>query len=179
MMADMPSVHDAHLDHQAAQPVPEAEQAAHHLTIAEYAERAGVSEFTVRRKICRSELLTEIVDGPYGPEYRILLAEQPDRRGRLEHAQERQAVRAVGGPPLHNGKGSLHRTTDPDIGELITLVREQQQTILELADRCGFLAARVQSLEEEIRSLTASVSLLGDIPADQVTAATGDLPHPH
>ena len=69
--------------------------------------------------------------------------------------------------------------TDPDIGELITLVREQQRTILELADRCGFLAGRVQSLEQEIRSLTASVSLLGDIPADQVTAATGDLPHPH
>ena len=79
MMADMPSVHDAHLDQHDTQPVPEAEQAAHHLTIAEYAERAGVSEFTVRRNICRSELLTEIVDGPYGPEYRILLAEQPDR----------------------------------------------------------------------------------------------------
>ena len=87
MQADTLSTNDDQPDHHGAQaPHQLDDQAPHrgdhplHLTIAEYAEHVGLSQSTIRRKIRRGELAAELVEGPYGQEYRIWLGDQVVRR---------------------------------------------------------------------------------------------------
>ena len=69
------------------------------------------------------------------------------------------------------------------LGELISLLREKDQTILELAGRTGWLQAklqeaegRMQDLEQELRLLKAPTAAAADMPADQVPAETTNHP---
>ena len=161
MQADTVSPNGDLADHRDAQTLHQSgDQGAHHgdhpfwLTIAEYAEHVGLSQSTIRRKIRRGELAAELVEGPYGQEYRIWLGDQ--------------AVHQAPGGRSSDGDLGVHRGNQPDhqpasgLGELVALVERQQQTILELSGRCGWLQSenqqllgRVQSLEEQVALLSA------------------------
>ena len=124
------------------------------VTIAEYAEHVGLSQSTVRRKIRRGELAAELVEGPYGQEYRIWLGDQT-----VHH--EPRGWSPDGDLGAHHGDQADYRPAS-GLGELVALVERQQQTILELSGRCGWLQSenqqllgRVQSLEEQVALLSA------------------------
>jgi hypothetical protein len=73
---------------------------------------------------------------------------------------------------------SLDRSGDHDWLQLIRdrdeLIREKDQTIMELSGRLGFYQARVQSLEEEVKMLSAPIEELAPRGAnyDQPPAET-------
>jgi hypothetical protein len=160
MQADTPSTNGDPTDHRDAQTLHRpGDQGGHSrdhplwLTIAEYAEHVGLSQSAIRRKIRRGELAAELVEGPYGQEYRIWLGDQ------AAHHEQR------GWPP--DDDLAAHRGDQPDyqpasgLGELVALVERQQQTILELSGRCGWLQSenrqllgRVQNLEEQVTLLS-------------------------
>lgn len=122
------------------------------MTIAEYAELHGISERTVRRRIQRGQLRAIMVAGPYGPEYQIV--EGAPTNGN-----------AADEPPLTSRPPSpaADETDSPDISgtwpdtldSFLALVRDQQQTIMELSGRCGWLQAQIEAATSRIRELEA------------------------
>ncbi len=107
----------------------------------------------------------------------------PDRIGPdQDRGQDRTAIRnGPDGETLPQSEESLPqgRVSAEGFGELVALLREKDQTILELAGRCGFLQARVQDLERENRLLRAP-AFAAHIPLDtwldrvREYASTGD-----
>ena len=83
----------------------------------EYAEHVGLSQYTIRRKIRRSVLATELVEGSYGQEYRIWLDDQSVRRDQ-----------GAWPPPVdqggHHGDQSDYQPAE-GLADLVALVREQ------------------------------------------------------
>ena len=154
MQADTLSTNDDQTDHHGAQaPHQLDDQAPHrgdhplHLTIAEYAEHVGLSQSTIRRKIRRGELAAELVEGPYGQEYRIWLGDQVVRR-------DQGGWSPPGAQGGHHGDQSDYQPAE-GLGELVALLREKDQTILVLAGRCGFYQAEIQHLHAQLEDARA------------------------
>jgi len=147
------------------------------VTVAQAADLTGAQPRTIRRWISRGRLAVR--SGPHGRLVELgaverLVAERldgdpgivgiltgPDRIGPdYDHGQGRTAIRnGPDGETLPQTEESLPqgKVSAEGFGELVALLREKDQTILELAGRCGFLQARVQELERENLLLRAPV----------------------
>lgn len=148
------------------------------VTLAEYAALTGQSARTVRDKVRRGVIPAELVKGPHGFEYRLC---HPDSTlpGTLLEDCEQPNSHPDGQPTdtVIEGFGQ----GDSSLGELVALVRDQQDQITRLNDeraelygRLGFLQARVQGLEQEIRLLKAPP----ESAPEPATAAEADDPPP-
>ena len=114
------------------------------LSLAEYAALVGLSVKTVRRKVRNGEIAAELIDGPHGPEYRVAHPTQETGQG----AQQGTLPERV--PTMGNLEPLLGR-----LDTLMSMVDRLSRENLELAGRCGFLQAKLQDAEAEIRLLKA------------------------
>ena len=117
-----------------------------YLSAKEAAAVAGVSERTVRRWLASGQLKAVRRGRAFAISHEALAAISG-----LDHGQ--------GGHPSDSGQRS-GRTADDngraaDTAELVALIREQQQTILELSGRVGYFQAQLEQARETIRALEA------------------------
>ena len=116
-----------------AEEIPEQDAANGWLTLAEAARRVGCSIDTVRRRLKRGELESRQVAARHGLAWQVRLS----------------GLQTVGGDPAQPAQS-------PGVAELVRLVGDQQQTILELSGRCGFLQAQVQQLRAALEAPKAA-----------------------
>jgi hypothetical protein len=126
------------------------------VTLAEAARRDGVSIDTVRRRMKRGELEARQVPTRHGLAWQV-------RLGELQGG-----VPTVGEPPMQPAQGV-------DSTELVRLVRDQQQTIMELSGRVGYLQAELTQARERILALEAPKA---EPVAVEPVAATEAVPEP-
>ncbi len=100
------------------------------LTISQAARALGVSARTVRRYIKAGKLHAELVDGPFGEEYRI--PELPSE--------------------LHRPK-PLDKTPGQAPVQAMDVIMELQEKNLALAARLGAAAERIRNLENQVKLL--------------------------
>jgi hypothetical protein len=159
------------------------------LTLREAADRLGITERTLRSRIKEGRTRARKVIGPTGQAfYRVYLGDpvpdpmpepdldpasdpDPNRTGDLDgHLADN--AHEVG------GRGSDTVIAPEGLDSLVALVRDQQQTILELAGRLGFYQSEVQHLQGENAHLRERIALLEapkpDVrdPADQAKTET-------
>ena len=128
-------------------------------TVSEYARAHGVTERTIRRRIRQGQIPARLVEGPYGPEYHIV---DPGDSGAdtlsdvapATLADDPTPSRTDGRDPSRSGPPPSPATPDALIQALALADRLSRENV-ELAGRCGFLQAKVQDLEQEIRLLKA------------------------
>ena len=129
------------------------------VTPAEYARLTGLHVRTVRERIRRGELPAVQVKGRHGPEYRI---PHPD-------SIPAPTVSVTVDLPSITSDNYGAPTVDPPflpgdpaegLGELVALVRDQQQTILGLSGRCGWLQSELQTTRAQLQSAQERVALL-------------------
>ena len=145
------------------------------MTIAEYAELHGISERTVRRRIQRGQLRAIMVAGPYGPEYQIVEGVSTDNG---KAADEPPLTSRLPSPAADETDSLDTSGTWPDtLDSFLALVRDQQQTILELSGRCGWLQAQLEVATSRIRELEAPKAAPAE-SADQAGSETTKHPAP-
>ena len=133
------------------------------LTLREAADRLGITERTLRSRIKEGKAHARKIIGPKGQAvYRVYLDDPvpaldqdpvvdppwsaPDPVPDLDRA---------GDPDGEKTSDNVGGFATEDFGELVALLRDQQQTIMELSGRCGWLQAENQRLQEEVRLLKA------------------------
>ena len=163
-----------------------------HVPVSTAARLVGVNERTIRRWISAGRL-PDMPGQVGGQRVRLvdlatvrLLAEASDIGPAPLPDQARVPARSPDVPGADDRTapdGAGQESDVSGIPELVALVREQQQTILELAGRTGWLQAklqeaegRMQDLEQELRLLKAPTAAAADMPADQVPAETTNHP---
>lgn len=100
------------------------------LTVAEAAQALGLSQRTIRRHIKSGKIKAELVEGSYGPEYRITALEAPTA-----------PKRAVDNAP-------------PDaLVKALDMIKALQQEKAELYAQVAFLQAQYRQLEEQVKLL--------------------------
>ena len=144
------------------------------MTIAEYAELHGISERTVRRRIQRGHLRAIMVAGPYGPEYQIVEGASPGNG-----AADEPPLTSRPPSPAADETDSLDTSGAwPDtLDSFLALVRDQQQTIMELSGRCGWLQAQLEAATTRIRELEAPKAAPAE-STDQAESETTNHPAP-
>ena len=108
-------------------------------TIAQAAARLGVSTRTIRRYIKAGKLRADLVNGPFGEEYRI--HELPDDLKKLEPIEISTAL-------------DKH---DPFAGasqDAMSVLRDLQEKNLTLAAQLGAATERIRQLESELKTKT-------------------------
>lgn len=125
-------------------------QPEHTLSIDQTAAALGLSVTTVRRRIKRGDLRAIKADGPHGPEYRVI----------LDHPDDSQSPTVASGYRRDNGRSV--GTDNPSLDSLITLVKDLtnqnarlQDERAELYGRVGFLQAKLQEAEGQVKLLAA------------------------
>ena len=113
------------------------------LTIKQAAKELGISSDSVRRRIRSGSLQAFQVPTAQGYEWRIVLGAQAQGASRQLNGDDAQ----VGGEPMQSRQA--------DSGALAAVVDRLSRENVELAGRCGFLQARVQQLEGEVKALQA------------------------
>jgi DNA-binding Lrp family transcriptional regulator len=103
------------------------------VSLLEAAARLGLSVDTVRRRVKAGMLPARKVPTRYGPAWRVLLI------GPLQQAAERPPAPA---------------TSDVSTVEALRLVERLHQQVAELAERVGYLQARLQQAEAALRGWT-------------------------
>ena len=111
------------------------------LTIAQAAKSLGVSTRTVRRFIKSGKIDAELVDGPFGQEYRILkLPAKLHKKKPEEKPVDNIPYPTPVQPPV----------------QFIDLVRELQEKNLALAAQLGAATERIRGLERDVKLLTGA-----------------------
>ncbi len=121
------------------------------LSLAEAAERLGVSERTVLRRIRKGQLQAHKADTPYGPGWRVTLDISPD-----------------GAPPTVSTTPDNMPTTgdtapmSPEFMKMLEIVEEDRRLIdrlqrenQQMAGQLGFVQAKLQEAEKTIALLMA------------------------
>lgn len=119
------------------------------VTLTEYAALAGLSVRTVRERARRGEVVAWLEKGRHGLEYRLRHPDcQPDRTVPVTLPEDFPHPDSTVTAPSADG-----------LGELVALVERQQQTILELSGRCGYLQAELAHARDQIALLSAPTEL--------------------
>lgn len=111
------------------------------MTIAQAAEKLNVSTRTIRRYIKAGRLKADLINGPFGEEYRIW--ELPDDLHKTEGLDK-------------SGQTALdsHDPTAGASGDMLAVFRELQEKNLALAAQLGAATERVRHLEGQLKQLT-------------------------
>jgi hypothetical protein len=132
------------------------------VTLAEAAASLGCSVDTVRRRVRTGALHAEQRQTGRGPVWYVELAPwagllsmngSAAQQGALHAEQAAEHAQQRAEQPLEN----------PAALELVRLIRDQQQQILELAGRVGFLQSQVQQRDELIRALQAPQGIAANV----------------
>jgi excisionase family DNA binding protein len=113
------------------------------LSIAQAANKLGVSTRTVRRYIKAGKIRAELVDGRFGEEYRIL--ELPPE---LYQTKPEGEISTPGQAPSQDPGQTPVQTMD--------IIRELQGKNLALAAQLGAAMERIRNLEDKIKLLAAA-----------------------
>ena len=108
-------------------------------TIAQAADKLGVSTRTVRRYIKAGKLRADLVNGPFGEEYRI--RELPEDLKKLEPIETTTAL----------------EKHDPFVGaspDALAVLRDLQEKNLALAAQLGAATERIRQLEGQFKPVT-------------------------
>lgn len=106
------------------------------LTIAEAAKKLRVSTRTIRRHIKTGKIKARLIEGSFGPEYRIF--DLPKGDDEQERVKDRTSEEAFG----HAG------------GNWLDYIKELQEKNLTLAAQLGAATERLRQLENQIKLLT-------------------------
>lgn len=111
------------------------------LTITQAAEKLNVSTRTIRRYIKAGRLKADLINGPFGEEYRI--RELPDDLHKADGVDK-------------SGQTALdsHDPTAGASGDMLAVFRELQEKNLALAAQLGAATERVRHLEGQLKQLT-------------------------
>ena len=135
-------------DHNADQAVPSDD---HSLSIEEAAQRLNLSPPTVRRRIKQGKLRAYQRTVPTGFEWRIVLDhEHPAPAGKAD-----QPVISAMPMPAQATINGAQPLPSPDLDRLVDLVDRLQRENQQLAGQLGFVQAKLQDAEEQIRLLMA------------------------
>ena len=115
------------------------------LPTAEAAARLGISERTLRERIKAGKIAATKVIDRGNAAYRVFLDAPPA-------ATPAPPLTPVIAPPVTE---AAPPAPDPSLSEFLAFLREKDQTILELAGRCGWLQAQLQAAHERIALLEA------------------------
>jgi hypothetical protein len=126
------------------------------LTLAEAASRLGVAPRTVRRRIQRSEIVAELVQGDHGAEYRVWLDRTPAR------TPDRPTA----------GQGS--QRGEPALSRLAGMLETAQRELVAKAEAAAMWQARAELLAERVKALEAQLAL--PPPADASTSLRSGRP---
>jgi MerR family transcriptional regulator, copper efflux regulator len=110
------------------------------LTINQAAEKLGVSTRTIRRYIKSGKIQAELINGPFGEEYRIY--DLPAGLSREDAAED---------SPLPAALESIARQAKPD--DFLSVFRELQEKNLALAAQLGAASERIRTLEGQLKLL--------------------------
>src|SRR5215211_2988760 len=112
------------------------------LTLSEAARRLGVSKQTVRRRLKQDALEGRQVDTPFGPTWQVhvpILSEGVRREGTNGYGQTH---------PHEQGDGDLSDGGPAIILEHLRVISRQQDQLLQLAGRIGWLEAQLGTTQE-------------------------------
>ena len=135
-------------DHNADQAVPSDD---HSLSIEEAAQRLNLSPPTVRRRIKQGKLRAYQRTVPTGFEWRIILDHD-------DAAPSSKADRSVIGAmhmPAQTAINGVQPLPSPDLDRLVDLLDRLQRENQQLSGQLGFMQAKLQDAEEQIRLLMA------------------------
>jgi excisionase family DNA binding protein len=113
------------------------------MSIAQAAEKLGVSTRTIRRYIKAGKIKAELISGRFGAEYSIvklpleLLRKEPEG-GKLDPSQ------------------STDHVPSQSIGQALDIIRELQGKNLALAAQLGAATERVHNLENQVKLLATA-----------------------
>lgn len=138
------------------------------VTLTEYAALAGLSVRTVRERARRGEVPAWLEKGRHGLEYRL---RHPD-------CQPNRTVPVTLPEDFPHPDSTVTAPSADGLGELVSLVERQQQTILELSGRCGYLQSELAHARDRIALLEAppeaiAASPIGDTPPAPHSADSG------
>ena len=131
----------------------------------------NVSGTTVQRWTTSGRLRAALVDGAYQIAVEDLAPFQARHRATRAPVTgvtvEADAASNTVAPPnvQINVQRVAPEASDPGIADLVRLVRERAERLEKYAGQIGYLQARVQDLEQEIRLLKAPVGTTGPTPA--------------
>lgn len=111
------------------------------MTINQAAEKLKVSTRTIRRYIKAGKLRAELINGPFGEEYRI--TELPDDLKKTESHDSHSQKALDSHDPLAGASG-----------DMLAVFRELQEKNLSLAAQLGAATERVRHLEGQLKQLT-------------------------
>ena len=123
----------------------------HSLSIEEAAQRLNLSPPTIRRRIKQGKLRAFQCTVPTGFEWRIIL----DHDDAAPSGKADQAVISVMPMPDQAVINGAHPVPAPDLDRLVDLVDRLQRENQQLAGQLGFVQAKLQDAEEQIRLLMA------------------------
>ncbi|QNT75312.1 MerR family DNA-binding transcriptional regulator [Dehalogenimonas etheniformans] len=118
-------------------------------TIAQAAEKLGVSTRTIRRYIKAGKLRADLVNGPFGEEYRI--RELPEDLKKLEPAEPWTAL----------------EKRDPLAGasqDAMAVLRDLQEKNLALAAQLGAATERIRQLESQLKTKNITDGKASSVP---------------
>jgi MerR family copper efflux transcriptional regulator len=113
------------------------------LTIAEAAKSLGVSTRTVRRFIKAGKIQADLVEGPFGQEYRI-----------THLPTDRRATKPLDSTPGQSAGQAPAQVSVQGYVQVMDIVRELQDKNLALAAQQGAATERIRNLEAQVKLLT-------------------------
>ena len=133
-----------------------------YVTVAQAADLTGAQPRTIRRWISRGRLAVRT--GPHGRLVELaaverLVAERLDGDPIIADTLTGPA-RIVTDTDHGQGRTAIRNGPDHDLGELVGLIERQQQTILELSGRLGWMSKELELERERSRDLEQQVKLL-------------------
>lgn len=144
-----------------------------YLSAREAADYCGCSERAVRKWIAQGKLVAI----KRGGTFRIATADlEPFRRNPGRNAAEQTAPseRSADRNGTEQAERSDRSADQGAAAELGRLVRDQQQTIMELAGRVGFLQSELQATQEQLRALQAGTVAPDSDGAGQQAASSAE-----
>jgi hypothetical protein len=129
------------------------------VTMRQAAIKLGVTPITIRRRLRRGELEGQLTDTPSGQAWLVRIPDgDPPQAEMPRYAVPRSDVPPTDSDPHQSGV---------QLDSLVALVRDQQQTIMELSGRVGYLQSELRQRTEQLAALQAPAPVP---PAQELTA---------
>jgi MerR family copper efflux transcriptional regulator len=130
----------------------------HVLSIAQAARELGVSTRTIRRFIKAGKLKADLVNGTFGPEYRISeipaeLKKQPAEPEKDENTDAETSKHAEARTDLAVSTGA--ESSD----HILLMLKDLQEKNMALAAQLGAATERIRNLENQVKQLNAPVTV--------------------
>ena len=144
------------------------------VTVSQAALTVGVSERRIRRWVAAGRLPAK--DGDGVRLVALSAVRQMTVSDRRPTVMVTDATVITDGPDRRDDRHVGQPDGQPsELGQALTLIERQQQTILELAGRCGFYQSEIQHLHAQLEDARAQIALLSAPVA--AAADSPDTPH--